>query len=315
MPYKKIFEIAEKVSARGPCWTQGPGGNISEKKDNSLLIKASGFRLDEICSQSAICRIETGPFLRQLFLLFQKDSLTEQAYADLIKKSSQLSIVNKAGLRASMETGFHALLQKTYVIHFHSCTAVLMAHQSAQNPEEWKQFCESNQDIRLEIVPFIKPGLELCKYLYQAKSSSAYILANHGIILHTESPISSLNRWLEFELDFCNKFHYRILYELLSKPIWSSKDWMKLEASPWKIYFPDTAVFQKRISKILRGDKLKSIDFESWESDPCASELWAATQLLHSICPELTSIEGNIAKTVADLPTEKARQEINLAGA
>ena len=119
---QSLASACHEIGEKKPNWTQGRGANISQKKGDILAIKASGMRLDEITPTHGIATLSLSRFLSDL-----ETSDSETKYADAIRMSTL------GDLRPSMESGFHALLPKTWVAHFHSLAAILMAHEHRTN--------------------------------------------------------------------------------------------------------------------------------------------------------------------------------------
>src|SRR5689334_18694686 len=134
----QLAKECQRVGHFKPLWTQGPGSNLSFKDADSLWIKASGYRLDHVTEKKGVAKLKMAPLAKWLATLPSYESLKdssshseeEKQYAALIKEASDPQLE-----RASMEAGFHVILPKNFVAHFHSIGALLMAYEQAKNPE------------------------------------------------------------------------------------------------------------------------------------------------------------------------------------
>jgi rhamnose utilization protein RhaD (predicted bifunctional aldolase and dehydrogenase) len=142
-------------------WVQGAGGNISFKNDSQLLIKASGFALSQTSATEGwvCCDLEK---LIHLFTDSNEDFT---------------GVVLEGKGKPSIETFLHCL-DKKIVVHLH--------------PMNFLPFlCASDTSYTDEypIVPYIKPGLQLAKALFDVYDSaiSVYWLANHGVVIAADT--------------------------------------------------------------------------------------------------------------------------------
>lgn len=326
MSLPELIHISHRVGSKTPFWVQGPGGNISFKETDSkprkIWIKASGTRLDEMSEQYGLAAADLDkilPPLRQLDHTTQNlDKLEklETKYETLIK-SSALAGANLG--RPSMETGFHALLSKKWVLHFHAIGAVLMSHVQKTQPETLEALFKKHS-LTVSFVEPLRPGLVLSKELGERPSVDVYILENHGLILQSDSA-DILERWEQIESKFlkdhigwtARSFHnadFKETLTLLPDPV----------AGPLKIFLPDTAVYKNEIQALLKQESTGEYslprylalsyfkDRQRYRKELNLSEIWIATQVLLKLCPELAELPAKISDTVAHLPTEKFRK-------
>lgn len=304
---RELSQLCELVGDKVPTWTQGAGGNISIKENNSLWIKATGFRLDAVKTTSGIAQVEFKKMAQVLDSADWSESQAEQKYADLIKDTTLLG----PGLgRASMETGFHARLSQKYVLHFHSLVSLLFCHEFKKNPSKATQWLNSQTDLKWIMIEPCRPGWVLSKKVFG--NAAIYFLESHGIILQAIDA-TVLQQWAQIEKSFCRDFNYVELGELLiSKPNFDElfKKYAN-KAIPFKCYFPDVAVFEERLKAVLEKEDSGLFFFPSHavKQDRDMAELWLATQLLYQFCPKFEEIPQEIANVVKDLPTEKLRQQ------
>lgn len=295
----EFISVSQKVGAMVPFWTQGAGGNISEKIDSSKMrIKASGTRLDEVSHDKGISLVDLKLISEKL-----RGPFSEKQYDELLKKSSLVG-------RPSMETGFHAVLKKKWVLHFHSLAAILMAHEKTST---------KTAPFKIQILTPKTPGLALSQQIMEAQASDAYILENHGLVLQGDT-LDILKTWETFEKTFLKS--YPKIEKLADKSpneiIDALPDPIK---GPLKVYFPDTAVFLKELKSLLKSlgndqyeishQEAKKILKGGSQKEKNLVEIWLATQLLYLACPDLKEVPDKIAEGISTLPTELYRRGIS----
>ncbi len=295
-------EVCRTIGARVPLWTQGPGGNVSVKTENLLWIKASGLRLDSVNDASGLVALTTAELSLALRAIDPNAASAEQAYADMLAASVHGSHRG----RPSMEAGFHSLLPATWVLHFHSLPAIIMAHEWQRDAAALTGWLESHTDLTFTLCAPARPGLLLSRQLGEAAPADVYLLSNHGVVLQDRSnPLdagSTFSRWALLERAFCVDWGADALFG--EAPA----------AAPLRCYFPDTAVFLDRVQRILVSEArdstgvLQRAAADAAERDRNAFELWQATALLYGARPGLEELPLYISETVGDIPTEKIRR-------
>jgi ribulose-5-phosphate 4-epimerase/fuculose-1-phosphate aldolase len=312
----ELVRLCSEIGHHVPVWVQGAGGNVSVKDVDDLWIKASGVRLDAVNQTSGFAHISLSKF-RNVVDEWQEGEDGEAFYASALKSATLQGI----GLgRPSMETGFHALLQRRYVIHFHSLPAVLMAHAYVNNYDKFKKWMSIwNPDLNIQYLSPQMPGWELSRAVSSLKPADVYILQNHGVILQDDTEVI-IQKWREVEQQYCKDWSYGHLNKLLqsSSSMLDGPKVCRNEASgPLKIYFPDTAVFFDKISEIidlsteseLSEIKQYRLKPDASEKSPDLTEIWQATQFLYQAQADLSELPDAISSAVAGLPLEKWRRE------
>lgn len=289
----KLVSLSQTVGSKIPEWTQGTGGNISQKIDGLLWIKASGERLGDVSATRGLACLEIESFTTQL-LAIQNRPNPEANYSELIKRAA----IPGFG-RPSMESGFHALLPGEFVFHFHSLAAVLMAHEFLKDSKRLTSWISTNSVLRYTFLQNTLPGLELSFEVYKKIENEIFILQNHGVILQSADE-RIIEDWEKIEQRFLEDWGY----QNCSKNLCSI---------PFKLYFPDSAVFFNQIFEILEpyGDS-KTFELKSNppKTNRDAQEIWLATKWLFSRCPNLEEIPSQLAQAVSGLPTEQYRKSI-----
>jgi hypothetical protein len=217
-----------------------------------------------------------------------------------------------------MEAGFHAVLPKTWVMHFHSLSAVLMGEAITKRPEKWANWLALRQKgLQICVLPDLMPGKDLMLAIQKNLNDDVYLLKNHGVILQADD-LALLKEWQNFEFEFCRDWGYLQLLELLkSNQPWkdSIEKVKKKESFPLKIYFPDTAVFYEKLlaqldSPSLATPHLYRLKDQAWETQLNLAEIWCATGILQIEEPALDELNDEISSQVGGLPTEKLRKAV-----
>ena len=306
---EQLVSLCQEIGKKIPSWTQGQGGNVSVKSaaENKIFIKASGARLDQVSLEKGVAAANLFPLQEALKIILLENHTGEEKYATLLAENSLHS--TRWG-RLSMETGFHALLDTQFVMHFHSLAAVLMAHESQSRGEKWKNWSENQSQITFTTLPIITPGISLSKSIYEAEKCEAYIMQNHGVVLSTNQANDLLARWQKFKLAFCHEFQYPEIFALLDKPSPSIKTLLqKYNVGKFSYLLPDIAVFHERILKILTAHNDSfHLTHDAFVKDPEATELWLAIQILLKAEPTLSELPLSMQKYLPKLPTEIFRK-------
>ncbi len=302
---KELVSICQAIASRGVAWTQGTGGNVSVKDANTVWIKASGLRLDQVDASGIVC-IDRDLLKKRLSAIDESKAESENEYSQAIVES-QLSV--DTGRRPSMEASFHALLPGQWVAHFHSIASLHMADTWGAVTKEWL----SKRGFSLsQWVPAVRPGLHLCRAIEkESRDETVFLLQNHGIILQCEGTGTDFKRllgdWHETEIAYCQWKQLPLISKLLSQQV-NAEDF---NCGPFPIYFPDSAVFADRLRTIVDpcedGFRLKT---KAWAICKDLCELWLATQILFRTNANFPELPLEISNSVATLPTEVWRRRV-----
>lgn len=292
---QELIDVCQAIGRRVPHWTQGAGGNVSLKDSGTLWVKASGFRLDAAGTPKSIAKADLAWMRETLHQM--ADNGSEAAYSDLLKTAAQKE--PEYG-RASMETGFHALLPGKWVAHFHSLPALLMAEEHAHEPETFLAWAKANGFPDITFVDPITPGWELTRRFVDGTTSELIFLKNHGVILQTDgSAWDLLDRWTKLEEAYVTARGHAGLSASATPGSASRAD------MPIKVYFPDVAVFLDRLVKYRESN--------GTSDDRDAAEIWKAIELLYQASPTLPELPVEISSRLATLPTEIVRRQLGHA--
>lgn len=307
----EFLSLNRAVAAQNLLWVQGPGGNTSMKAGEILYVKPSGTRIYEMQAIENFASLDGNEVRLALQTIAQKPD-RENAYKQLIEVNTFAH-----SSRPSMESGFHAYLPQTFVFHFHSLLAVVMAdyaHKNSSVFNEWYQREWAQKLGPLALIESCLPGLELTLAIARAPASSIYWLINHGTVLAFEEP-DFLQSYLEFEEACLKQFlpeHHqfvRSLYQLSAIEIARIKP--DLTTAKLKFYFPDLAIIYSRLAKYLAPNN-GAFTFAIAEAprDLDAFENWLACSVLQCLARELPELPASMIAAIPELPTEIARKKI-----
>ena len=175
----KLTEVSINLGRR-VAYVQGGGGNTSLKTtDSKMFIKASGTFLADLKDAAGFLPVDWRMLRSQL-----NDCISEQDYSALLAASV---MVSNNSARPSIETGFHAILDKC-VLHSHSIWANLLSCTVEGENLVYSLFPQAIW------VPYVTPGLALTKKISKktgVNKKQIIFLQNHGIIISAPDPESA----------------------------------------------------------------------------------------------------------------------------
>lgn len=186
---KQLCKLGQFIGCK-ENFVQAGGGNISIKFDyldtKYIIIKSSGINLSEITINKGYCIFIHKNLLEESIKYMSSDDICDDIIIN--KWYSKSKIINNN--QPSIETLFHVYLNMKYVIHIHETKI-------------------SNSIEHFIKVPYIKPGYDLCKYLYTKNflNEELIILLNHGVIFQYNE---SLQFWDHIKNFYTNEYVYRI---------------------------------------------------------------------------------------------------------
>lgn len=185
------LEYISQAVGQYPSLVQGGGGNTSVKiDDNLMLIKASGYELRDVTAEEGFTIVQTHNIADYFnnIILADIHATSEKESVDFIKTQVQ-NLPGKTPLRPSMETGFHAILDK-YVIHTHSVYSNFINCSTDGEALLKKVFSKTN--IKPLWITFKSPGffltLEIREQMRKHQEEhnekpQVIFLKNHGLII------------------------------------------------------------------------------------------------------------------------------------
>ena len=158
---------------------QASGGNTSIKIGDTLHVKASGLWLADSLDDDVFV-----PVSRRAVL----DAIGEES-EDGVRRAV-IDGLNPKGLRPSIETSMHALLEHRVVLHTHSVRTLALAVCS-----EAEAMLASRLDgLSWAFIPYCKPGMDLTVGIRSVLADAPdgtrkdiLVLGNHGLVVGADS--------------------------------------------------------------------------------------------------------------------------------
>jgi ribulose-5-phosphate 4-epimerase/fuculose-1-phosphate aldolase len=151
---------------------QGPGGNISIKKGDEIIIKTSGVSLSDTSESYGyvVCDL---PSLQEKYNSGNEDVLSCVVRGDSNKPPS-------------LESFFH-LLPFKIVVHIHPTTLLsYLCHKDAEK-------IIKERFPTAVFVPYTKPGVPLAKRIFELfRGETVFFLENHGIIVCSNESVDDI---------------------------------------------------------------------------------------------------------------------------
>lgn len=227
----EILELIEisKLIGNMPDLIQGGGGNTSVKLDDDIMaIKASGIFLKNMAANHGIS------FVNYKAIRSFIDSTTPESVTtmDAFIRQQTVSYENIPLQRPSIETGFHAILDK-YTIHSHSVYANILT--CAENAEVLikKLFPKSHW------ITYCTPGAPLTMDIEKARLKSPqpiYFIQNHGAITTAQTKKEALERHFNIQQIIQQNFSVQSYEDF-------EADYENLDFMRTHILFPDQVVY------------------------------------------------------------------------
>ena len=248
---RQFIDLSRAIGQR-PDFVQGAGGNVSVKINNKMLIKASGWRLEDISENNGLVAVNM----------------------------NNGDIENSQALRPSMEAGFHIFLDK-YVVHTHSVYTNIIAC-AADGRKIWVDISREF-GIAVVWVDYQSPGFHLATAVKKAVGEFkkqygiapvAILMQNHGLIItgdNLEHVFNLHNEIQELVKQYLNlkKAFPKDMADYLKNFIKNNGD--SIENFSNNILFPDQAVFCSSISeKILINKETNNIVYKTNQKEALA---------------------------------------------
>ena len=170
-----------------PLQIQGPGGNTSIKRDETMWIKASGTELADAEREDIFVAVDLSRARAEI-----------DGAGDGTCRAAMLD--GGSTIRPSIETTFHALFEQAVVAHTHSVAA--LAHVTSD--EGTAAALEKLAGLDAVAVPYRKPGLPLTLAIRERidGETRVVLLRNHGLIVcgDTAEAVDELIREVERRL-------------------------------------------------------------------------------------------------------------------
>ena len=148
---------------------QAAGGNTSIKQDGVMWIKASGTQLANALSQDIFVAVDLAAMAGDL--------KSQPQYAD----APQRYMLEKNGLRPSIETSLHAVFPQRVVLHAHCVNTIAFAILK----DAETHLAARLQQFKWAFVPYAKPGAHLAASVKARlkTATNVVVLGNHGVLV------------------------------------------------------------------------------------------------------------------------------------
>ncbi|MDI9497085.1 MAG: class II aldolase/adducin family protein [Bacillota bacterium] len=272
------FSRLSQTAGARQDYVQGGGGNTSVKLDGQLMaIKASGFRLGQITPERAYAVVDYRA-LQDFYRDTDPARLDDvEAAGSAAARAATRVIPGLEPLRPSVETGFHAILER-FVLHSHAVWANLIC--TAGNGPELAAAVMEDVGESFAFVPYINPGTALTFAIAGARAAAGnprvIFLQNHGLIVTADTADAALS------------LHDRVNEAAAARFGLSMSDWPPIRiagdgrdwhsATPWltgrlrdgdwePAWFLDEALYPDQLV-FLRGHVATGTDRALFDRDP-----------------------------------------------
>jgi rhamnose utilization protein RhaD (predicted bifunctional aldolase and dehydrogenase) len=161
---------------RDPLVVQGPGGNISLKRDGVMWVKASGTWMMEATSRPILIPVD---FAAVLDRLAAGDPACETCSA-FVRHD-----LERSALRPSIETTLHAVMPQKVVVHVHCVETISIACLS----DAAERLAASLAGLNWTFVPYVRPGASLGRATAEhlRAGTNIVVLGKHGLVVAADS--------------------------------------------------------------------------------------------------------------------------------
>jgi rhamnose utilization protein RhaD (predicted bifunctional aldolase and dehydrogenase) len=161
---------------RDPLVVQGPGGNISLKRDGVMWVKASGTWMMEAMSRPILIPVDLAAVLDGLAA---GDPACETCSAFVRQDLMRLA------LRPSIETTLHAVMAHRVVVHVHCVETISIACLA----DAAERLAASLKGLSWTFVPYIRPGAPLGQAMTEhlRAGTNIVVLGKHGLVVAGDS--------------------------------------------------------------------------------------------------------------------------------
>ena len=165
---------------RDPLVVQGPGGNISLKRDGVMWVKASGTWMMEATSRSILIPVD---FVAVLDGLAAGDPACETC-SEFVRHD-----LVRSPLRPSIETTLHAVMPQRVVVHVHCDETISIACLS----DATERLAASLTGLNWTFVPYVRPGASLGRTMVEhlRAGTNIVVLGKHGLVVAADSVVEA----------------------------------------------------------------------------------------------------------------------------
>jgi len=171
----ELLALAARLG-RDPLAIQGPGGNISLKRDGVMWVKASGTWMVEAMERSILIPVDSAAVLDGL------------AAGDPACETCNLFVrrdLSESPLRPSIETTLHAVMPQRVVVHVHCVETIATACLS----DAAERLAAPLAGLNWIFVPYVRPGASLGRTMAEhlAAGTNVVVLGKHGLVVAGDS--------------------------------------------------------------------------------------------------------------------------------
>jgi rhamnose utilization protein RhaD (predicted bifunctional aldolase and dehydrogenase) len=174
----EICDLLELAAGLGwdPLAIQGPGGNISLKRDGVMWVKASGTWMMEAMTRSILVPVDIAAVL---------DGLAAGDPACETCSAFVRSDLADSPLRPSIETTLHAVMPQRVVVHVHCVETISLACLS----DAAERLAGPLTGLNWTFVPYIRPGASLGRTMAEQlrAGTNVVVLGKHGLVVAADS--------------------------------------------------------------------------------------------------------------------------------
>src|SRR5947207_729702 len=170
-----LLALAAKLG-RDPLVIQGPGGNISHKRDGVMWVKASGTWMMNALKQPILVPVDLAAVLAGL----EANDPACETCSNFIRHD-----LLPSPLRPSIETTLHAVMPQRVVLHVHCVETIAQACLS-DAPERLAAALPGPDWV---FVPYVRPGVSLARKMAERlrPETNVVVLGNHGLVVAGDS--------------------------------------------------------------------------------------------------------------------------------
>jgi len=192
MKKNKSLEDLVKISRKfgsDPEYVLAGGGNTSFKDGHSIWVKASGYALAKVTKNSFVA-LDRGALRKIMEKGYpQEPSLREERVKEDLLRTR---LYPKTGLRPSVESNFHELMDYPWVVHLHPWMVNTLTCSL-----EGEEFSKKILGEQVLWINYSDPGYTLAQKISQQitcykkrykKSPQIVLLQNHGLIVGGDTP-------------------------------------------------------------------------------------------------------------------------------
>jgi rhamnose utilization protein RhaD (predicted bifunctional aldolase and dehydrogenase) len=172
---QELLDLAVRLG-RDPLLVQGPGGNISLKRDGVMWVKASGTWMRDATSRPILIPVDFAAVLQGLAA---GDPACETC-SSFIRRD-----LAHSALRPSIETTLHAVMPRKVVVHVHCVETISIACLT----DAAERVAVSLAGLKWIFVPYIRPGASLGRTMAEhlRDGTDVVVLGKHGLVVAADT--------------------------------------------------------------------------------------------------------------------------------